>query len=158
MNGSDEAPLDSSFEMNPHYVWNYNNNPVGDHDVMLIANRLYVTFASDTMNCPDTLTQPVTVVNIYLQFPNAVTPNGDGINDTWKVVNLLEYGQYPINRLRIFNRWGRLVFKRDNINSTDDVWDPNDCDCPDGTYFFRFDAQGDFGFIQHNGSIEVIRN
>ena len=158
MNGSDEAPLDSSFEMNPHYVWNYNNNPVGDHDVMLIANRLYVTFASDTMNCPDTLTQPVTVVNIYLQFPNAVTPNGDGINDTWKVVNLVEYGQYPINRLRIFNRWGRLVFKRDNINSTDDVWDPNDCDCPDGTYFFRFDAQGDFGFIQHNGSIEVIRN
>jgi hypothetical protein len=43
------------------------------------------------------------------------------------------------------------------MQTGDDAWDPNECDCPDGTYFFRFDAQGEYGFVNHNGAIEVIR-
>ncbi len=150
-------PADSSLEINPHYAWPEDDNQVGGHDVMLIADRYFITLRGDTLICTDTNTQAVNVVNIYLQFPNVVTPNGDGINDFWQVVNLVEFNLYPVNRLRIYNRWGRLVYKRDNITSHDDDWNPNDCDCPDGTYFFRFDAQGEFGFIQHNGPIEVIR-
>ena len=155
---NNEAPLDSSLELNPHHIWPNDGDLVNDHDVTLVASRMHIAFTGDTLICFDSLTQPVTIVNIYLQYPNVVTPNGDGINDTWKVVNLIEYGLYPINRLRIFNRWGRLVYKRDNISTEADSWNPNECDCPDGTYFFRFDGQGDFGYVQHNGAIEVVRD
>ena len=155
--GAGGTPADSSTHVNPTYIWPDDGSQVGNHDVTLIATQWFTTLRGNTHFCIDTVTKTVDVVNIYLQFPNVVTPNGDGINDVWQVVNLVEYNLYPINRLRIYNRWGKLVYKRDNINSHNDDWNPNDCDCPDGTYFFRFDSQGDFGFIQHNGAIEVIR-
>ena len=155
--GADGTPADSSVEVNPLYSWPDDDFQVGNHDVTLIASQWFTTLRQNTHFCSDTVTKAIDVVNIYLQFPNVVTPNGDGYNDIWQVVNLVEFNLYPVNRLRIYNRWGRLVYQRDNISSHDDDWDPNDCDCPDGTYFFRFDAQGDFGFIQHKGAIEVIR-
>ncbi len=155
--GADEDPVDTSFLANPSYTWNdIGEDLTGDHDVMLIAFQHYTTLVGDSLVCSDTLRLPVNIVNIFLQFPTAVTPNGDGVNDKWHIVNI-EYGIYPVNRLRIYDRWGRLVFKRDNITTTSDDWDPNDCDCPDGTYFYRFDSLGEPGHIQHNGAIEVIR-
>jgi gliding motility-associated-like protein len=49
-------------------------------------------------------------------LPNTFTPNGDGMNDVW----------YPrgstfsrIRFLRVFNRWGQLVFERTNFNAED---------------------------------------
>ena len=153
----DEPPADSSTEVNPLYIWPDDDSQVGTHDVTLIATRHFTTLRGNAHQCVDTVTKNIELVNVYLRFPNVVTPNGDGHNDIWQVVNLVEYNLYPINRLRIYNRWGRLVYQRDNITSHADDWNPNDCDCPDGTYFFRFDAQGNFGFIQHNGAIEVVR-
>lgn len=125
--------------------------------VVLGSWRSYATLRGDSVVCYDTARHLVIIANIFLQFPNAVTPNGDGVNDVWRVVNLAELGYYPVNRIRIYDRWGRMVYLRDNVRSTDEVWDPNDCNCPDGTYFFRFDAQGPYGRVQHNGAIEVMR-
>lgn len=153
---ADEEPADSSILPEPQYTWP-DDDQVGSHDVTLFLDRYFTTLRGNRHVCSDTVTKAINVVNTYLQFPNVVTPNGDGHNDIWQVVNLVEFNLYPVNRLRIYNRWGRLVFKRDNISSHSDDWDPNDCDCPDGTYFYRFDAQGEYGFIQHNGAIEVIR-
>lgn len=149
--------VDSSFEVSPYHQWPEDDYIADAHDVSLIAYQWFASLTGDTLFCTDTTILPITIFNILLQFPNTVTPNGDGINDTWYVINLVEHGLYPVNRLRIYNRWGRLVFKRDNISSDDDRWDPNECDCPDGTYFFHFDAQGVFGMTTRNGVIEVLR-
>jgi gliding motility-associated-like protein len=35
-----------------------------------------------------------------------MTPNGDGIKDTWEIKNLEHYHVY---RIRIFDRWGKLL-------------------------------------------------
>ncbi len=39
--------------------------------------------------------------------PNAFTPNGDGINDTWV---LLYMESYPNCIVEVFNRYGQRVF------------------------------------------------
>ena len=59
-----------------------------------------------------TAVQAVTIVNDFLQFPNLVSPNGDGVNDIWRIVNLLEWGVYPDNEL-----WtaGRLVYEAGQV-------------------------------------------
>ena len=46
-------------------------------------------------------------------IPDAFTPNGDGINDIFLV---RAKGISTIRYLRIFNRWGELIFERDNFS------------------------------------------
>ena len=49
---------------------------------------------------------PCTKENIYI--PNAFTPNGDGLNDTYKPI-LIGIGE--ITYFSIYNRWGELVYE-----------------------------------------------
>src|SRR5690606_16305928 len=82
-------------------------------------------------------------------IPTGFSPNGDGIQDTWRVTCL---ESFPDARVEIYNRWGNLVFEKDNfgnseIHGTDAWWDGysskkwtfgND-KLPAGTYFFILD-------------------
>ncbi|WP_367755591.1 gliding motility-associated C-terminal domain-containing protein [Flavobacterium sp. WC2430] len=47
---------------------------------------------------------------------NAVSPNGDGNNDFFRIDGL---ECYPENKVEIYNRWGVLVFERVGYNNTD---------------------------------------
>ena len=109
------------------------------------------------LECRDTTENSILIVNDYLQFPNVVTPNGDGINDLFVIKNLLEGNAFPKNSLYIYNRWGVLVYQVEDISSISDFWDPNKTNSPDGTYFYRFTAKGYTGDTEHHGVIEVLR-
>jgi gliding motility-associated-like protein len=55
-------------------------------------------------------------------IPNAFTPNGDGKNDVFYIKG---YGIQRVKSFRIFNRWGQLVFQRENFlpNDRNFGWD-----------------------------------
>lgn len=127
----------------------------GNYTVRLIARTDNLAPSGNMVYCRDTTENTILVVNDYLTFPSVVTPNGDGINDVFIIGNLIEGMGYPNNSLDIFNRWGTLVYHKDNIASYADFWDPSNV--PAGTYFYRFTARGYNGNIEHNGSIEVIK-
>lgn len=132
----------------------YNENVSGNYNMRLIARTRNLAPSGNVILCPDTAANNILVINDFLQFPNVVTPNGDGVNDRFVIQNLVDGLGYPINSLDIYNQWGARVYHRENIASDDDFWDP--ADMPDGTYFYRFSARGYNGNIEHNGSIEVI--
>jgi len=46
-------------------------------------------------------------------IPNAFSPNGDGINDRFRIKS----EGINVGTLKIFNRWGRKVFESDDLNS-----------------------------------------
>ncbi|MBK6635061.1 MAG: gliding motility-associated C-terminal domain-containing protein [Chitinophagaceae bacterium] len=50
-------------------------------------------------------------------IPNTFTPNGDAINDTWRIDFL---NTYPNNRVQVFTRTGKLVFESRGYNTP---WD-----------------------------------
>lgn len=127
----------------------------GSYAVRLIAYTENITPRGKVLQCRDTAENMILIVNDFLQFPNVVTPNGDGINDRFVIVNLLDGIGYPINQLDIYNRWGTRVYHKENISTDEDFWDP--ADLPAGTYFYRFSAKGYSGNIEHNGAIEVIK-
>lgn len=52
-----------------------------------------------------------------LTIPNAITPNGDGTNDTWELPGI-EF--YPNADVRIFNRWGTEIFVSKGYGTTFD--------------------------------------
>lgn len=56
---------------------------------------------------------------------NILTPNGDGINDIWKV-DLPTYG-----KAYIYNRWGSLIYKQEGKNI---VWSPGNIGA--GIYYY----------------------
>ena len=95
--------------------------------------------------------------SVFLQFPNLVTPNGDGINDRFVIKNLVEEGCYPVNHLSIYNRWGALVFDAENITKDSEFWDPAKDGSPTGTYFFVFRGKGFKGRMERRGVIELIK-
>ncbi len=67
--------------------------------------------------CFDTIVHQVVIGTEYSFFiPNAFTPDGDGINDTFfgKGKGIIEY------ELMIFDRWGNFIFYADDI---DKGWD-----------------------------------
>ena len=64
--------------------------------------------------------------------PKVLTPNGDGINDAFKV-NCLEF--YPNADLTVFNRYGDRVYRGQNY-SNDWMGTLNGEDLPVGTYYY----------------------
>lgn len=157
-NIQNSSGYDSISETSPHYSWAHEGeNVFGDFTVLLSASQPYIGPYGDSTFCEDTSSATITIVNDWLQFPNLVSPNGDGINDTWRVVNLLECGLYTMNELWVYNKWGSLEYHAKDIDDEDDFWNPNKTHSPDGTYFFRFSAKSMFGIVRTNGSIEVVR-
>jgi gliding motility-associated-like protein len=63
-----------------------------------------------------------------LLIPNVFTPNGDGHNDTFFIPNL---NLYPVNSLRIYNRWGQQVYKQQGYQGN---W--SGADLSVGTYYY----------------------
>ena len=62
---------------------------------------------------------------------------------------------FPINSLYIYNRWGILVYHKENISGYEDFWHP--INEPAGSYFYRFTGKGYTGNIEHCGVIELLR-
>jgi gliding motility-associated-like protein len=91
--------------------------------------------------------------NIYV--PGAFTPNGDGVNDVFEAKghDLRKY------EIRIFNRWGDVVFESNDIN---EVWlgqsKVGEYYVPDGVYNYQVKAEGIRGnFIDKEGTITIFR-
>lgn len=145
---TDENPV---FDFSQYVV----GDPSGLYSVRLIARTDNLAPSGNMVYCRDTIENTILLVNDFLQFPNVVTPNGDGINDRFVIMNLIDGQGYPINSLDIYNKWGTQVYHKDNISSDADFWDPSDV--PAGTYFYRFSARGYNGNIEHNGAVEVVK-
>ena len=68
-----------------------------------------------------------------LTIPNVFSPNnkGDG-NDAFRVEGL---DGYPRSTVRIYNRWGSLVFSHDDFGNSAG-WDPTPSEASEGTYYY----------------------
>lgn len=144
-------------DVNPSFEWETDGEDItGNYIAKLIAMTQNMGPSGKIVECRDTAESIILLVNDYLQFPNAVTPNGDGVNDKFIIRNLVNGLGYPNNSLAVYDRWGKRVFYKENIASDDDFWDPAADNIPAGTYFWRFTGKGYLGDIQRNGVVEVI--
>nr|WP_321233673.1 choice-of-anchor L domain-containing protein [uncultured Psychroserpens sp.] len=95
----------------------------GDYDIEAIFN--------DT-GCSSITTQTVIELESCV-IPQGISPNGDGMNDTF------DLSSYEVSKLEIFNRLGTLVYSKTNYT---DEWhgQTNDGEeLPVGTYFYTME-------------------
>lgn len=89
--------------------------------------------------------------NIY--YPAAFTPNGDGLNDLFRV-----FGQYIVSfEMRIFNRWGELMY---TTHDMEEGWDGsfNGKAMPEGTYIFVANISDLAGRThKRSGSVHLLK-
>lgn len=109
-------------------VLNYTFKESGEYVAKLMVN---------TDECSYTDTLNIKVLDSFLEVPNVFTPNGDGINDEFRVA----YKSLESFEIWVYNRWGRLVY-----HSTDPGkgWDGNINGRPAavGTYYYVILAFG----------------
>ncbi|MEO1258228.1 MAG: gliding motility-associated C-terminal domain-containing protein [Bacteroidota bacterium] len=80
---------------------------------------------------------------------NGFSPNGDGVNDTFKIEGL---DAYENHKLIVFNRWGNKVLQSDDYNNDwDGYWE--DKRLPFGTYFYLIELND--GEIWMSGYLQI---
>ena len=75
-------------------------------------------------------------VDTDIEVYNAMSPNGDGLNDVFTIRNI---ELYPDNTLTIFNRWGNVIYEVANYGQYNRYFDgrsANGTTVPVGTYFY----------------------
>ncbi len=100
-----------------NYVWTpavgLDNIHLKDPTASPMITTTYTVYAYNQYGCSDT---DHVIVNVeagpYILFPNAFSPNHDGINDVF----LPHYKDIKSIDLKIFNRWGELVFETRYLN------------------------------------------
>ena len=91
---------------------------------------------------------------IEINISQAITPNGDGINDTWMIYNIQ---QYPNSVIRVFNKWGSEVFFAKNYKNDWNGYYKNQTEpLPEGSYYYQIDLEGD-GKLENDGWIYITR-
>ena len=95
--------------------------------------------------------------NKKVEIPEAFSPNGDNINDTFEVLNIEFYQKVS---LHVYNRWGNLVYKSDNYKNdwdgTSNVSMAIGSKLPDGTYYYLLEIK-DTGKL-YKGSVFIKRS
>ncbi len=125
---SQTIPFGSSIQLNADnaikYMWtpadgslnNPNiNNPIATPQIP----TTYTVYGMDNHGCTDSAKVTINLTHTGDIFiPSAFTPNGDGLNDIFRVGNL---GLNRLVEMSIYNRWGDKVYH--SVNGESNGWD-----------------------------------
>ena len=115
------------------YVWS-----TGEEDASITVSPqstiIYTVAVENAAGCTDSGSVTVFVLNenVEMLLPNAFTPNADNLNDVFKIVNEEDFENISI---RIYNRWGEMVFSSIESNL---AWD--------GTYNGKDQAEDNYTY------------
>jgi len=96
-----------------------------------------------------------------LILPTAFTPDGDGSNDVFTIIDRCRYSNWNLESFRVYDKWGGLVYQeRGSIIG----WDGRDSrgrELPPGVYTYRMEAvvrpSGDAKAIVRTGTVQLLR-
>ncbi len=176
-NGYDgSAPMEAVFRANPqdegeytpHFEWRFSRQ--GETTPFLtryeedtqytftesgaFTVELYITFVNGTDTLEYVCDEPfsISISESKLELPNAFTPNGDGVNDVFRVKE--GYESIISFEAAVFNRWGRKLYEWKEL---DGGWDGKNggTEVPDGAYYLVVKARGADG---RNYNIKKVIN
>jgi gliding motility-associated-like protein len=130
------------------YTWATGQNT---EDLEYLPAGQYSVVVTDEHGCAIsgsiTLTEP-----FDLAMPTGITPNNDGSNDFFVVKGIEAYTD---NVLTIYNRWGNIVYKKENYFNEWYGTNSSGEELPEATYFAILEING--RAIVLNGYVEIRR-
>lgn len=138
------------------YTYRWENSSTGDiynSSTAVVTPSETTTYflTGQIKSCSSTIAIEV-VVDPNVTVPNAFSPNGDGSNDEWDVLNL---DAYPNAGVHIMNRWGMVVYEN---FGTFEPWDGfrNGNLLPVATYYYIIELNDHRGRVL-TGSVTLVR-
>lgn len=133
-------------------VYNITDASILQPIVTPTENTTYTLTVTSNLGCGDATDDVYIRVYKTIIIPNAFSPNGDGINDTWKIAKLDTYPEAIVN---VFNRYGQVVFHSQGYGTE---WDGtyNGKPLPVGTYYYTIDLKIGFG-TNPSGWVVILR-
>ncbi|MGA2823413.1 MAG: gliding motility-associated C-terminal domain-containing protein, partial [Bacteroidales bacterium] len=138
------------------YNWYEWSRPISNDQTITVTPNETTWYYVCLDLCSGIVLKDSVLVFVRKPIPNAFTPNGDGVNDQFRI-----YGT-PIENItkynfQIFNRWGQKIFETTNI---EDAWDGklNGQYCPAGVYVWElFYEDSKKTKITNRGTVMLIR-
>ncbi|HUW06743.1 MAG TPA: gliding motility-associated C-terminal domain-containing protein [Williamwhitmania sp.] len=120
--------------------------------------QIYAMAEDTATSCVDSVAVPVKVLKL-INIPNAFSPNGDGIHDTWEIWDVTGVpisALFPQIEVEIFNRWGSRVFYSKGYEKPWNGKAISGGDLPVGTYYYviKFNKEG---YGPQVGSVTILR-
>ena len=99
----------------------------------------------------------VTIVPCNVVVPSAFTPDGDGENDVWEIIGL--DAKFPMNQVRVFNRWGELLYTSVQGDYASAPWNGTyqGVNLPNGSYYYIVEKAADGSIEPINGIVSILR-
>lgn len=127
------------------------NNPnILQPTLTATTDGVYTLTATGENNCTASDYLTVTVQR-GIVVPNAFSPNGDGINDVWKIRNIELYQDAGID---VFDRYGGIIYR---ANGSTRPWDGTikGKPAPVGTYYYIINLKD--GSAVQKGIVTILR-
>ncbi|WP_395062470.1 gliding motility-associated C-terminal domain-containing protein [Flavobacterium sp.] len=126
------SPINNSFNANSAtYQWIGPNGFSSSNNPIIITNQSqgnYSVIVTNNEGC--SINQSILVPFTFCDFPNVITPNEDGNNDTF------DLSGFDISKFQVFNRWGSIVYEENNYTNQWHGQNKSNGDLPDATYFY----------------------
>ena len=156
LGGTPTGPVNSSYIWTPLTNFVFESDSIVENpEIEFNSSEIYIVLVTDSNGCINSDTIKVNLIPDIV-VPSAFSPNGDGINDVW----IIEVPQQFTNvTVRVYNRWGSLVYDRAQAGGENWTGNGNNSkSIPVGTYYYiieyiDFDGQKD----NMNGPITIIR-
>ncbi|GAB4318399.1 MAG: hypothetical protein Kow00127_10440 [Bacteroidales bacterium] len=149
----------SSVQLSPTHT--YQNT--GTYQAVLKFRTFYECEGTDTLN--------IEVKPVKLKISTVFTPNGDPQNEYFEIWEDTGDGEgstafksitgsdsnfdlkdfYIRTHLKVFNRWGEVVFETDDYQND---WNGNGL--PDGVYYYLLQCEGEFSKDVYKGSVMIL--
>jgi gliding motility-associated-like protein len=116
-------------------------------------------------NCPNTYNPDQSDIDndgigdvcdlVEINISEALTPNGDGINDTWFINNIQNY---PNSVIRVYNRWGQeVLYSVGYQNDWNGHFEDKPGSLPDSaSYYYQIDIDGN-GSLDYEGWLYITK-
>ena len=164
LTASQTIPWGGSIQLNAdgavYYTWAPDNGTLDNPNINnpnatpTDSVTKYTVYAMSLYGCLDSAHITISLGNMTEFVPSAFTPNGDGLNDVFRITNT---SFQKLVDFRIFNRWGQQVFQTANREvGWDGTWKgvPQDV----GVYTYRIIIGLVDGTLKtYKGNVTLIR-
>jgi gliding motility-associated-like protein len=138
------------------YTWYQGNDFIANSQTITVTPKQTTTYHAFVNLCDGEIFKDSVTVVVVPPIPNAFTPNGDGLNDNFRIVGVQPENITKFN-FQIYNRWGQMIFYTTNIL---DAWDGSykGVECPPGVYVWViYYEDNKKNKVSNKGTVTLVR-